>query len=103
MSQVTIPLINGEVDFIPEDSTDNLLTIFSKSKLGNVVVYKYNPLKSTGSTESGFVPIDLTSYVEMGKGYHVITTNVGTISYTGTPYKRRMTFDIISKSFNERI
>ena len=99
MTQVSIPLIKGEnwISF-PESSTDNLLTIFSKSGLGKVTIYKYDPLKSTGSTESGFVPIDLTSYVEMGKGYHVITTNVGTISYMGIPYKQKMTFDRLRSS-----
>ena len=99
MSLINIPLIKGEnwISF-PESTSDNLLTIFSKSGLGNVTIYKYDPLKSTGSTESGFVLVDLTSYVEMGKGYHVITTNVGTISYMGTPYKQKMTFDRLRSS-----
>jgi hypothetical protein len=117
MSLINIPIIKGEnwISF-PENSTNNLLTIFSKSGLGNVTIYKYDPLKqlkldlaeevdslvdstsTSSSTSSGFTLVDMTSYVEQGRGYHIIATNPGIITYTGVPYKTRMTFDKLRKS-----
>lgn len=95
MSQISIPITLGEnwISF-PEDSSDNLSTIFTKSGVGNIIttVYQYN------SITSGYEVTSLQSLVIEGRGYHIISTGNGTISYMGTPYKRKMTFDTISKS-----
>ena len=95
MSQISIPIVQGEnwISF-PEDSTDNLNIIFTKSGLGSSITtaYQYN------SITSGYDIVSLQSLVIEGRGYHIISTGNGTISYMGTPYKRKMTFDIISKS-----
>ena len=95
MSQISIPIVTGEnwISF-PEDSSDNLLTIFAKSGISSSIsfVYQYN------SITSGYEITNLQSLVIEGRGYHIISNGNGTISYMGTPYKRKMTFDVISKS-----
>ena len=95
MSQVSIPITQGEnwISF-PEDSSDNISTIFTKSGIANSIttVYQYN------SITSGYEVTSLQSLVIEGRGYHIISTGNGTISYMGTPYKRKMTFDILNKS-----
>jgi hypothetical protein len=95
MSQVSIPITIGEnwISF-PEDSSDNLNTIFTKSGILNSIstVYQYN------SITPGYEVTNLQSLVIEGRSYHIISTGNGTISYMGTPYKKKMTFDEISKS-----
>jgi hypothetical protein len=95
MSQVSIPITTGEnwISF-PEDSSDNLSTIFTKSGIANSIstVYQYN------SITSGYEITSLQSLVIEGRGYHIIASGNGTISYMGTPYKRKLTFDILSQS-----
>ena len=69
-------------------------TIFTKSGIANFIttVYQYN------SITSGYEIVSLQSLVIEGRGYHIIATDNGTISYMGIPFVRKMTFDIISKS-----
>lgn len=95
MSQISIPITIGEnwISF-PEDTTDNLSTIFTKSGLGSsiITVYQYN------SITSGYEIVNLQSLVIEGRGYHIIASGNGTISYMGTPFVRKMTFDILTSS-----
>lgn len=95
MSQISIPIVKGEnwISF-PEDSSDNISTIFAKSGIANSIttVYQYN------SITSDFSIVSLQSLVIEGRGYHIIATGDGTISYMGTPFTRKMTFDILSQS-----
>lgn len=95
MTQVSIPLISGEnwISF-PEGSSDNLDTIFKHSGINssNTTVYLYD------SITSGFVQINLTSNIKEGKGYHILTSSPGTITYDGTPYETKMTFDVLRTS-----
>ena len=95
MTQISIQLGSGEnwISF-PEGSSDNFDTIFRRSGISTstTIVYQYNPITA------GFVQINLSSNIKEGKGYHILSTSPGTISYNGTPYEMKMTFDVLRTS-----